>query len=106
TNAGVERAMRVHAPAGSLLNPRYPSAVAGGTVETAQRVADTVFRALAEGGVPVAAPGQGTMNNLTLGGGVGDGGAGRWTYYETIGGGQGASHGAAGPSAVHVGLSN
>jgi len=103
TNAGVERAMRVRAPSGCLVNARPPSAVAGGTVETAQRVSDTVLLALARGGIPVPAQGQGTMNNVTLGG-ARDGG--RWTYYETIGGGQGASRGAAGPSGVHVGLSN
>src|SRR5437762_4113954 len=50
---------------------------------------------------------QGTMNNVTFGG-TGDGGrgTGAWTYYETIGGGQGASQGARGPSGVHVGMSN
>ena len=99
TNGGVQRAVRVTAPAGCLVNAQRPSAVAAGNVETSQRIADTVFRALAEGGLPVPAQGQGTMNNVTFGG------AG-WTYYETIGGGQGASRGAAGPSAVHVGMSN
>ncbi|PYP98033.1 MAG: 5-oxoprolinase, partial [Gemmatimonadetes bacterium] len=51
--------------------------------------------------------GQGTMNNVTFGGGAGaTEGTGEWTYYETIGGGQGASRGAHGPSGVHVGMSN
>jgi N-methylhydantoinase B len=104
-NAGVARAVRVTAPAGCLVNARWPSAVAGGNVETSQRIADVVFRALAEGGVPVPAQGQGTMNNLTLGGG-GVGGAPGWTYYETIGGGQGAGPRGPGPSGVHVGMSN
>jgi N-methylhydantoinase B len=99
TNGGVQRAIRVTAPAGCLVNAERPSAVAAGNVETSQRIADTVFRALAEGGLAVPAQGQGTMNNVTFGG------AG-WTYYETIGGGQGASRGAAGPSGVHVGMSN
>ncbi len=103
TNAGIQRAVRVTAPAGCLVNARYPSAVAAGNVETSQRIADTVQLALASGGWPVPAQGQGTMNNVTFGGG-GDGEA--WTYYETIGGGQGASRGANGPSAVHVGMSN
>src|SRR6266568_664759 len=76
-----------------------PSAVAAGNVETSQRIADTVFRALAAGGCVVPAQGQGTMNNVTFGGSG-------WTYYETIGGGQGASRGANGPSGVHVGMSN
>src|SRR5213079_2436950 len=60
---------------------------------------------LAAGGISVPAQGQGTMNNVTLGAGAGAG-AGGWTYYETIGGGQGASDGAPGPSGVHVGMSN
>src|SRR6185503_5462871 len=98
-NGGVQRAVRVTAPAGCLVNAQAPSAVAAGNVETSQRIADTVFRALAEGGLAVPAQGQGTMNNVTFGGSG-------WTYYETIGGGQGASRGAAGPSAVHVGMSN
>jgi len=105
TNAGVQRAVHVVAPAGCLVNARYPSAVAAGNVETSQRIADTVFLALAGGGLAVPAQGQGTMNNVTLG----DGGRGTgegWTYYETIGGGQGASRGANGASAVHVGMSN
>ena len=98
-NGGVSRAIRVTAPPGCLVNARPPSAVAAGNVETSQRIADTVFRALAAGGCLVPAQGQGTMNNVTFGG------AG-WTYYETIGGGQGASQGAPGPSGVHVGMSN
>ena len=98
-NGGVPRAVVVTAPPGCLINARPPSAVAAGNVETSQRIADTVFRALAAGGCPVPAQGQGTMNNVTFGG---DG----WTYYETIGGGQGASLGANGPSGVHVGMSN
>ena len=98
-NGGVPRAVVVTAPPGCLINARPPSAVAAGNVETSQRIADTVFRALAAGGCPVPAQGQGTMNNVTFGG---DG----WTYYETIGGGQGASRGAPGPSGVHVGMSN
>jgi N-methylhydantoinase B len=99
TNGGVQRAVQVTAPPGCLINAQRPSAVAAGNVETSQRIADTVFRALAEGGLPVAAQGQGTMNNVTFGGPG-------WTYYETIGGGQGASRGAVGPSGVHVGMSN
>ena len=106
TNGGVQRAVRVTAPEGCLVNARYPSAVAAGNVETSQRIADTVFLALASGGIPVPAQGQGTMNNVTFGG-MGEGGRGTgWTYYETIGGGQGASRGANGPSGVHVGMSN
>jgi N-methylhydantoinase B len=104
----VQRAVRVTAPDGCLVNARAPSAVAAGNVETSQRIADTVLLALARGGIPVPAQGQGTMNNITLGGlGPRDSGlGGAWTYYETIGGGQGASRGANGPSGVHVGMSN
>jgi N-methylhydantoinase B len=98
-NGGVQRAVRVTAPEGCLVNARWPSAVAAGNVETSQRIADTVQLALAEGGIAVQAQGQGTMNNVTFGG------AG-WTYYETIGGGQGAGPGGPGPSGVHVGMSN
>ncbi len=107
TNGGVSRAVRVTAPAGCLVNARSPSAVAAGNVETSQRIADAVFLALAGGGIPVPAQGQGTMNNVTFGG-MGEAGRGKsgWTYYETIGGGQGASQEANGPSGVHVGMSN
>jgi len=107
-NGGVPRAIEVVAPPGCLVHARAPSAVAAGNVETSQRIADTVFRALAAGGCVVPAQGQGTMNNVTFGGlGVGGSGLGEgWTYYETIGGGQGASQGADGPSGVHVGMSN
>lgn len=104
-NGGVPRAINVTAPPGCLVNARPPSAVAAGNVETSQRIADTVFRALAAGGCVVPAQGQGTMNNVSFGG-SGEQGAGSWTYYETIGGGQGASQGADGPSGVHVGMSN
>ncbi len=98
-NAGVARAVRVTAPEGCLVNARWPHAVAAGNVETSQRIADTVFRALAAAGVPVPAQGQGTMNNVTLG-------APGWTYYETLGGGQGAGPAGQGASGVHVGMSN
>ncbi len=97
-SAGAHRPIEVAAPAGSLLNAQPPAAVAAGNVETSSRVADLVIAALA-GAVPAPAQGQGTMNNLTL---AGEG----WTYYETVGGGQGACPDADGPSAVHVAMSN
>jgi N-methylhydantoinase B len=97
-SAGAWRPVGVSAPRGSLLNARPPAAVVGGNVETSSRVADLVFEALAAF-APVGANGQGTMNNLTLA-------AEGWTYYETIGGGQGACPGADGPSAEHVAMSN
>jgi N-methylhydantoinase B len=97
-SAGAWRPVTVRAPEGSLLNSRPPAAVVGGNVETSSRVADLVFAALARF-APVGADGQGTMNNVTL---AGEG----WTYYETIGGGQGACPDADGPSAEHVAMSN
>ena len=100
-SAGAHRPVEVSAPEGSVLNARPGAAVAGGNVETSSRVADLVFSALAEvAGGP--AQGQGTMNNLTLGGT----GESEWTYYETLGGGQGACPDADGPSAIHVAMSN
>jgi N-methylhydantoinase B len=99
TNGGVARCLTVTAPEGCLVNARRPHAVAAGNVETSQRIADVVFLALARAGADVVAQGQGTMNNLLLG-------TGNWTYYETIGGGQGASARGPGPSGVHVGMSN
>jgi N-methylhydantoinase B len=106
-NAGTTAPLSIHAPAGCLVNAERPSAVVAGNVETSQRIADTVLAALAEagagpGGAGVAdlpAQGQGTMNNLVLGGRG-------WTYYETVGGGQGASRRGPGPSGVHVGMTN
>jgi len=92
-SAGAWRPVTVRAPEGSLLNARPPAAVAAGNVETSSRVADLVLAAFGR------ALGQGTMNNLTLGNDA-------FTYYETIGGGQGACPDSDGPSAVHVAMSN
>jgi N-methylhydantoinase B len=92
-SAGAYRPITVVAPEGSLLNARPPAAVVAGNVETSSRVADLVLEAFGR------ATGQGTMNNVTLG----DDG---FTYYETIGGGQGACPDADGPSGVHVAMSN
>jgi N-methylhydantoinase B len=101
-NAGCYDPVSVSAPEGSLLNPRVPAAVVGGNVETSQRVTDTVFLALAEAAPErVPAQGQGTMNNLTIGGR-----AGGFTYYETIGGGFGARAGRDGMDGVQVGMTN
>jgi N-methylhydantoinase B len=99
TNDGIARAIDVVAPPGSAVNARRPAAVAAGNVEMSQRLADTMLAALGDAGLDVPACGQGTMNNVTFGG---DG----WTFYETLGGGQGASRRGPGPSAVHVGMSN
>jgi N-methylhydantoinase B len=101
-SAGAFRPVAITAPAGTVLNAQPPAAVAAGNVETSSRVADLLFTALA-GVADGPAQGQGTMNNLTLAGGSGEE---EFTYYETIGGGQGACPGAPGPSAVHVAMSN
>jgi N-methylhydantoinase B len=92
-SAGAYRPVEIVAPEGCLLNAEPPHAVVGGNVETSSRVADVVLAAFGH------ALGQGTMNNLTLG-------DENVTYYETIGGGQGACADADGPSAVHVAMSN
>jgi N-methylhydantoinase B len=97
-SGGAFAAVTVSAPEGSLLNARRPAAVVAGNTETASRVVDVLFRALGQA-TEVPAQGQGTVNNLTLGNP-------RFTYYETIGGGQGACPDAPGPSGVHVAMSN
>jgi len=91
--AGAYRPIELRVPTGSVLNARPGAAVAAGNVETSSRVADLVLSAFG------AAQGQGTMNNLTLGNAD-------FSYYETLGGGQGACRDADGPSGVHVAMSN
>ena len=90
--------MAVVAPPGCLVNARPPAAVAAGNVETSSRIVDVLFAALG-GAIALPAQGQGTVNNVTLGND-------RFTYYETIGGGQGACPDRDGPSGVHVAMSN
>ena len=97
-SAGALEPVTVLASEGCLVNARPPAAVAAGNVETSSRIVDLLFRAFGQA-VPVPAQGQGTMNNVILGND-------RFTYYETIGGGQGACPDADGPSAVHVAMSN
>ncbi|HKU57653.1 MAG TPA: hydantoinase B/oxoprolinase family protein [Gaiellaceae bacterium] len=97
-SGGAFAPVAVTAPDGCLVNARSPAAVVAGNTETSSRIVDVVFAAFAEL-VPVPAAGQGTMNNLAFGND-------RFTYYETIGGGQGACPDADGPSAVHVAMSN
>jgi N-methylhydantoinase B len=99
TNDGIARPIRIETPDDCFIAAKWPSAVAAGNVETSQRITDLLFAALGNAGVAAPAQGQGTMNNVTFGG------AG-WTFYETLGGGQGASAKGSGPSAVHVGMSN
>ena len=90
--------VNVLAPEGCLVNARAPAAVAAGNTETSSRIVDVVFAALSHA-LPVPAQGQGTMNNVVLGNE-------RFTYYETIGGGQGGCPDADGPAGVHVAMSN
>jgi N-methylhydantoinase B len=97
-SGGAFAPVQVLAPEGCLVNAHPPAAVAAGNVETSSRIVDVVFAAFG-GPVPGPAQGQGTMNNLTLG-------SERFTYYETVGGGQGACPDADGPSGVHVAMSN
>ena len=129
-NQGVFAPLTVRIPRGSVLDPRPPHAVAAGNVETAQRVVDVVFGALAAA-LPdlIPAASQGTMNNLTFGGNRGQVPGSRedgmthdpvssplapdpwllapsFAYYETIGGGAGAGPAGDGASGVHVHMSN
>ena len=105
-NSGCLAPIEVIAPLGLLVNARPPAAVAGGNVETSQRITDVLLGALAQAcpeKVPAAS--QGTMNNVTIGG---------WdperrrsyAYYETIGGGMGARPTKAGASAIHTHMTN
>jgi N-methylhydantoinase B/oxoprolinase/acetone carboxylase alpha subunit len=105
-NAGVGRPLRVVAPSGSIVNANRPCAVAGGNVETSQRITDVVLGALGQA-LPdrLPAASQGTMNNITLGG-VDPRRAARFAYYETLGGGMGGRLGLAGLSGVHTHMSN
>lgn len=102
--AGSFRAITIRAPEGSLLNARRPAAVAAGNVETSTRVVDVVMGALAQA-VPqqMAAASHGSMNNLAMGGTVE---GAHWDYYETMGGGMGASGRSAGLSAVQTHMTN
>src|SRR5918996_190672 len=97
-SGGAFAPVTVRASGGSLVTARRPAAVVAGNVETSSRIADVLFRAFGQA-VAVPAQGQGTMNNVTFGNA-------RFTYYETIAGGQGACPASDGPSAVHVTMSN
>ncbi len=105
TNSGVLEPIEVVLPEGCLLNARRPSPVAGGNVETSQRLVDLLLAALAHfapGRMPAAS--QGTMNNVTLGGRRADGSP--FTFYETLGGGVGAGPSGAGESGLHSHMTN
>nr|MBA3357790.1 hydantoinase B/oxoprolinase family protein [Pyrinomonadaceae bacterium] len=105
-SAGLMEPIEVIAPAGSVVNAVHPASVAGGNVETSQRIVDVLFRALAQA-LPdrIPAASQGTMNNLTIGGI--DPRTGReFSYYETVAGGMGARANHDGMSAVHTHMTN
>jgi N-methylhydantoinase B len=104
--AGLMRPVQVIAPEGTIVNARPPAAVAGGNVETSQRIVDVLLRALAQaipGRIPAAA--SGTMNNLTIGG-IDPHTGESFAYYETVAGGMGARPGKAGVSGVHTHMTN
>jgi N-methylhydantoinase B len=113
SNSGCLAPIRVIAPEGSLVNARPPAAVAGGNVETSQRITDVLLGALAQAcpeRVPAAS--QGTMNNLSIGGWDPERDQ-AYAYYETIGGGMGARPpgpgaraGKDGASAIHTHMTN
>ena len=93
-NSGCLRHVRLSIPDHSVLAPRPERAVAGGNVETSQRIVDVLL-----GAVGRAAASQGTMNNLSFGDPT-------FGYYETIAGGAGATERSAEASAVHTHMTN
>ncbi|MYA71835.1 hydantoinase B/oxoprolinase family protein [Candidatus Poribacteria bacterium] len=105
-NAGCLEPIRVIAPEGTVVNANFPAAVAGGNVETSQRIVDVLLGALAQAcpdQIPAAS--SGTMNNLTIGGY--DASRGKdFTYYETIAGGMGARPNRDGIDAIHTHMTN
>jgi N-methylhydantoinase B len=104
--AGLMRPIQVIAPEGTIVNARPPAAVAGGNVETSQRIVDVLLRALAQAipdRIPAAA--AGTMNNLTIGG-IDPRTGEPFAYYETIAGGMGARPTKPGVSGVHTHMTN
>jgi len=104
--AGLMRPIEVIAPEGTVINARPPAAVAGGNVETSQRIVDVLLRALAQAipeRIPAAA--SGTMNNLTIGG-IDPRTNEPFAYYETIAGGMGARPSKPGVSGVHTHMTN
>jgi len=105
-SAGLMEPIVVIAPEGTIVNASHPASVAGGNVETSQRIVDTVFKALAHA-LPerIPAASQGTMNNLTIGGIDPRTGA-EFSYYETVAGGMGARPELDGMNATHTHMTN
>jgi N-methylhydantoinase B len=102
-NAGCYRSLHVRAPEGSVVHARFPAPTAAGNVETSQRIVDVLLGAFAQA-IPerVPAASQGTMNNLL----IGAGGDHPFSYYETLGGGEGGTPHRPGMSGVHTGMTN
>jgi N-methylhydantoinase B len=105
-SAGLIEPIEVVAPKGTVVNASLPASVAGGNVETSQRIVDTVFKALSQA-IPdrIPAASQGTMNNLTIGGIDPRTGA-EFSYYETVAGGMGARPAHDGMNATHTHMTN
>jgi N-methylhydantoinase B len=102
---GILEPITVIAPGGTVVNALPPAAVAGGNVETSQRMVDALMLALSKANAPVPAASQGTMNNLTIGGI--DSRTGKpFAYYETVAGGMGARPGLDGIDAIHTHMTN
>lgn len=102
-NAGCYRPLRVVTPKGSVVDAEFPAPTAAGNVETSQRVVDVLLGAFAlalPDRVPAAS--QGTMNNLLIGASAPI----RFSYYETLAGGEGATPDRPGMSGVHTGMTN
>ena len=106
TNAGLLRPLKVITKKGTIVDANFPSAVAGGNVETSQRIVDVILGALSKA-IPekIPAASQGTMNNVSIGG-IDTRTGLPFAYYETIGGGMGASIDTHGESAVHSHMTN
>lgn len=104
--SGLMRPIRVVAPSGTVVNATPPSAVAGGNVETSQRIVDVLMKALAQA-VPdlIPAAASGTMNNLTIGG-TDPRSQEPFAYYETIAGGMGARPSKDGVPGIHTHMTN
>ena len=102
--AGTYRLIEVFAPEGCLVNAQRPAATAAGNVETSMRIVDLVLGALSQA-LPerIPAASQGTMNNLAMGH---HSPSARWDYYETMGGGIGASPDCDGISASQSHMTN
>jgi N-methylhydantoinase B/oxoprolinase/acetone carboxylase alpha subunit len=105
-NTGLMRPIHIIAPPGSVVNAQHPAATAGGNVETSQRIVDVILGALSKA-IPetIPAASSGTMNNVAFGG-LDPDKQSRFTYYETIGGGMGASPERDGLSGVHTHMTN